>query len=169
MYFTLKIELIMKKLFILLLMPSVLFLSSCGDDDDEVVDFRLASVGSYNYTSEITLKADANITDTDNGTLDVAINGSELSITLDGDKLILNGVTEASNGYGFNINSITLTDGDGDNFVVRGVTSTTIGSSQYHGFFDSGSKQIRLNLETDYQNNQFDVFNATIEILATKK
>lgn len=158
----------MKKLLFLLTLPALLLFTGCSEDEPEV-DFRLQAVGSYNYTATFTLKADANQTDTDTGTLTIALDGNTMTATVDGDVYTLNGVTEGSNGLGFNVNTVTETDDDGDSYQLRGVASSTLGTAQYHGRYDSGSKQLFINFETDYVDNQYDDFNFFIEIIANKK
>jgi len=162
----------MKKLFYV---AFLLFgMSACSDD--ETVDIRIQGNGDYTYSSVISLLSDLNQTANESGTIQVESVGTNgLKFTFDkgaSDELILNatGVTQASNGYVFNIQSTTEQDLDGDTFTISGTNTVTIDGLDYQGGFDSGSKQLSFTLVTDYQNNDYDNdFNVSIKIIATKK
>ena len=163
----------MKKALIYLLFIPVLFLTSCGEDEENTPDFRAESIGTYSYSALLTSTDDRNNTQTITGTINVAQSGNQIRMVLDpgADEVPLTTsiVREASNGYVFDVNTVTLTDSEGDDFDVRGINSARFNNIDYHGRYDSGANQITVELLVDYQDNQFDVFNYEIELIATKQ
>lgn len=163
----------MKKTFIALLVP-VLF--ACSDDPEPATVVLPEPtnidkmIGNYSFTAVITSLADANITQESSGDLSITNDSPVLyQLNFDGDIFNLANLKEASNGAAFDINDITLTDSDGDQFVIKGSTTTTLEGKDYHGRYDTGSSQLVFNLETDYVNPDYDYLNLIVEVLATKK
>jgi hypothetical protein len=158
----------MKKLRIALLFALAVFLGSC-EDEETTPDYLAESIGEYSYSARI---FDSNNTVVDNvsGELTLSRNGNDLTLVIDGDETIKSSRVElATNGFGFDIESVTLPDSDGDLVVRSGQTAASVEGREYHGRYDSGSNQLYLNLNYIYQDSQFSDFNLYLEVIASKK
>lgn len=156
-------------MYMLVLVPAIAFVG-CSEED-EAPDYVAESVGTYSYSVNYTLVADANDTDSDTGVMTIAQSGSNITIVLDGgtsDEVTITGekVTTASNGYAFDIRSFNGTE-DGVSYTVTGIDGTEIDGVNYDGRYDSGSGQVFFNVLVDYESG-YDEFNYTLETVANK-
>jgi hypothetical protein len=142
-------------------------LTSCSED--EAPDFVGESVGSYSYSARL-FDADNTVAGTLTGTLVLSRNGDDLTIIVDGDETLKSSRLElASNGYGFDIEASVIKDVDGDLVNRSGNTAATLDGKSYHGRYDTGAKQLFINVSYIYQDAQFSEFNSSVEVTATKK
>lgn len=153
---------------------AMISLSSCSKDD-EGPDYRAESLGNYSYTAVLTLDADNNVTSSQTGTLRLESTGSGgIRIimdagTADETSISSSALLQGGNGYVFNLSSFKETDSEGDQLTVSGVKGFELDGVAYDGVYDTGRQQLEVRLQADYDDNQYDVYNYSVRILATKK
>lgn len=158
----------MKNFSIGFLLTLVAIFTSCSKDDESTPEFIGESVGAYSYSARA-FDSNNTVVGTITGDLTLSRNGDDITIIVDdGETLKTSRVELASNGYGFDIEAAILVDEEGDLVNRIGDASANLGGKSYHGRYDTGSKQIFLNVAYIYQDDQFAEFNFSIEVTATK-
>ena len=147
-------------LYFLLLSFSIFSISSCDSDDDDIKDIREQATGNYSYTVEMI--AYDGLGNTESTTLDgnFAIKPSSSNSTsiefIENGKVFLTGnkVTEAGNGFSFDLSSQT-TEIEGQTVRIEGYNCVNLASVEYNGAYFNSEKKIRMGLKTKY--NGIDV------------
>lgn len=142
----------------------VLFLithASCSEEEEEPlpVDPREAIVGNYDGNLTVTQMSDLNNTQTSTTNFEIkkASIDDQLLFVFDGSTYTLEDVSAANNGTAFRFKQTAEADTDGDMYDIIGNGGTTNANNEtFDGRYDTGSKQLFLNLRTDYQNNDYD-------------
>ena len=142
-------------LYFLLLSFSIFSISSCDSDDDDIKDIREQATEKYSYT--VDMIAYDGLGNTESTTLDgnFAIKPSSSNSTsiefIENGKVFLTGnkVTEAGNGFSFDLSSQT-TEIEGQPVRIEGYNCVNLASVEYNGAYFNSEKKIRMGLKTKY-------------------
>lgn len=125
---------------------------ACSKDDDPI-DIRKDAEGTYTYVGQMSYVDGSSLISLGSkydfqGNIQVLLNNDGKTITVldKSDNSVLctgNTITQASNGFTFNVPSQTQTI-DGKVYILAGYNGITLSGSKYHGMYDKAQKELKL-------------------------
>lgn len=148
-----------------ILLTSIGIFESCNKDE-ATPDFAAESVGTYSYNANILRNnGPENIL----GTLSISRDGGTTIIVIDEiEEIKYSRLDIVADGYGFDMESATITDDNGNFVSRRGSGVFAVGSRGYHGRYYTKSKQLVFRALYDYP-HPLSQFSFSADVKATQK